>query len=422
MSRAIFLALCAAALANGGMATENLDAQVRALMGDPQVQRALEHVDRERERILMEWIEIAEINAPSGKERQRAEAIKRMLSSYELDQVYYDSRGNLVAIRKGSGRQKAVVFDAHLDTVFQDGLKIKAQLRDGKIFAPGIGDDTRNIVAMLAAMRALAAARIRTKADLIFLFTVEEETTMAGAEHFIKENRDRIGQYVALDGGYDGITYGGIGISWYKYHFIGPGGHTRSKTPPYSATLPLARAISRIYELPLPKDPVVNLNIGMLGGADVVNAKAADAWFTLDLRSVDQALLDEYEQKIARIVKDEAERYGMQSRAEVISKLPAAQLPGNRESFTVRMGEAVHRALGFKNFRLSPEGSNNSSVALLAGIPAISTGAALCGDAHALTEWCLVESIYPGIKKVTLLAIALAGLDQTQSAQRARGH
>lgn len=418
MLRAMFLVLCAAALANGGATIEDFDAQVKALMEDPQVQRALEHIDRERERILKEWIEITEINAPSGKERRRAEAIKQMLMSYELDQVYYDSRGNLVAIRKGTGGQKAVVFDAHLDTVFQEGLTIKVQLRDGKIMAPGVGDDTRNIVAMLATIRALAAARIRTKADLIFLFTVEEETTMAGAEHFIKENKDRIGQYVALDGGYDGITYGGIGINWYRHHFIGPGGHTRSKTPPYSAALPLARAISRIYDLPLPKEPTVNLNIGMLGGADVVNAKAADAWFTVDLRSVDQKLIDEYEQKIAQIVKEEAERYGMQSKTEVISKLPAAQLPGNRESFTVRMSEAVHRALGFKNFRLSPEGSNNSNVALLAGIPAISTGAALCGDAHALTEWCLVESIYPGIKKVTLLAIALAGLDQTQSAGR----
>jgi tripeptide aminopeptidase len=110
---------------------------------------------------------------------------------------------------------------------------------------------------------------------LIFVFTVEEETSMDGARQFINDNKEKIGQYVALDGGYEGLTYGGIGINWYKHHFVGPGGHTRSRTPPYSATLPLARAIARIYALDLPKDPAVNLNIGMLGGSDVVNAKAA---------------------------------------------------------------------------------------------------------------------------------------------------
>src|SRR5256885_14053843 len=35
--------------------------------------------------------------------------------------------------------------------------------------------------------------------------------------------------YIALDGGYEGFTYAGIGINWYRHHFIGPGGHTRSR-------------------------------------------------------------------------------------------------------------------------------------------------------------------------------------------------
>src|SRR6185503_19197381 len=164
------------------------------------------------------------------------------------------------------------------------------------------------------------------------------------------------------------------GINWYKHHFIGPGGHTTSKSPPFSATIPLGRAISRIYALELPKDPVLHLNVGMLGGADVVNAKAADAWFTVDLRSTDQKLIDEFEQKIAQILRDEAERVGMRVKTELPEeKVPAAQIPGSRESFLVRMAEAVHRAMGFENVPVGNSASNNSNVALLAGLPAIST-------------------------------------------------
>jgi tripeptide aminopeptidase len=332
-----------------------------------------------------------------------------LLESCKLDRVYHDAKGNLIAIRKGTGGAKAVVVDAHLDTVFQEGLKIRAEIRDGKVFAPGVGDDTRNIEAILASIRALDYAGIRTRADLIFVFTVEEETSFGGAKHFIAENKDRIGQYVALDGGYEGLTYGGIGINWYKHHFIGPGGHTTSKTPPYSATLPAARAIERIYALELPKDPAVHLNIGMLGGSDVVNAKAADAWFTVDLRSTDQKSIDDFERRIGAIVQEEASRFGMTVKTEdVEEKVRAAQIPGNRESFTVRMAEAVHLAMGFENVTVSPTASNNANMALLAGLPAISTGCAPCGGDHSMGEWCHIEPFYKGVKKLILLEVALA--------------
>jgi acetylornithine deacetylase/succinyl-diaminopimelate desuccinylase-like protein len=321
--------------------------------------------------------------------------------------VRTDAAGNLVATRKGTGGGPTVVIDAHLDTVFQEGLKIKAEVRDGRIYAPGVGDDTRNVVAMLAALRALDAAGVKTRGDLVFLFTVEEETNFRGVEHFVKENKGRVDHYIALDGGYEGFTYGGIGINWYRHHFVGPGGHTRSRTPPHSATLPMARAIARIYELPVPSNPPSNLNVGMTGAADVFNAKAADAWFTVDLRSTSNEVIGDLERKIASIVREEAEREKMTVRTELVSSTPAAQLPGHRDSALVKTAEAVHYAMGFQPV-ITVTGSNNANVALLAGISAISTGAAPCGDAHALTEWCEIEPLYQGIKKVLLLGVAMA--------------
>jgi len=410
MKRTIVALVFAALLPGSNVIAQDLTAEARQTMDRPEVKRAFDYVDTHKEQILAEWIALTEINAPSGKERERAEAVRKLLAPLKLDKVYYDAKGNLIAIRKGLGGGKAVVFDAHLDTVFQEGLKIKAQIRDGKVYAPGVGDDTRNVEAMLASMRALDEAGIKTKADLIFVFTVEEETSFGGVKHFVAENKDRIGQYVALDGGYEGFNYGGIGINWYKHHFIGPGGHTTSRTPPFSATIPVARAITRIYSLDLPKDPVVHLNIGMLGGADVVNAKAADAWFTLDLRSTDQKQIDETEQRIAQVLREEADRVGMTVKTELPEeKVPAAQIPGSRESFTVRMAEAVHRAIGFENVPIGNSASNNSNVALLAGLPAISTGCGPCGGDHSMGEWCQIEPLYRGIKKLILLEIMLSG-------------
>ena len=388
-------------------AVQYLD-QVKKLQNEPKVKVAYEYIDENRESILREWIAITEVNAPSGHEQERAKYIEKLLRQQKL-QIRYDVVGNLIAVRKGSGGGPTVVFDAHLDTVFQPGLKIKATIRDGRVHAPGVGDDTRNIEALLATIRALDTAQVVTRGDLVFVFTVQEETNFGGVKQFIKDNKGKIDYYVALDGGYEGFTYAGIGINWYRHHFIGPGGHTRSRTPPYSASLPLARAISRIYELRVPTNPSSNLNIGMLGGSEVVNAKASDAWFTVDLRSTSNEVIAELEKKIAAILEEEARRSNMQLKTDVISSSPAAVIPGHRNSKLVMVTEAVHRASGFDP-PITPTGSNNASPALLQGISAISTGAGPCSDAHALTENCEIEPLYKGIKKILLLELALAEL------------
>jgi tripeptide aminopeptidase len=384
--------------------------QVKAIQDDARVKAAIEHIDKNRDGILREWIAITEINAPSKHEQERAKFIESLLRKHKLE-IRYDAAGNLIATRKGTDRGPVAVFDAHMDTVFQPGLKIKATVRDGRVYAPGVGDDTRNIEALLATIRALDAAKIKTKGDLVFLFTTDEEAGMTGAKQYTQDNKGKVDYYVALDGGYEGFTYAGIGINWYRHHFVGPGGHTRSRTPPYSATLPMARAIARIYELRVPTNPSSNLNIGMLGGSEVVNAKAADAWFSVDLRSTSNEVIADLEKKIAAILDEEAKRAGMTVKTDLISSSPAAILPGNRESHLVKMAEAVHRAMGFDP-PIGNAGSNNSSAALLQGISSISTGAGPCSDAHALTENCEIEPLYRGIKKILLLELALAGLAQ----------
>jgi acetylornithine deacetylase/succinyl-diaminopimelate desuccinylase-like protein len=409
--RPIIVALVFCALASPVWSQDVSPAdEVRALQEDPRVKAAFNFIDKDKDAILREWIAITEINAPSKQEQERARFLETLLRKHNLE-IRYDTAGNLIATRKGTVGRPVAVFDAHMDTVFQPGLKIKATVRDGRVYAPGVGDDTRNIEALLATIRALDAAKIKTKGDIVFLFTTDEEDGMTGARQYTKDHKGKVDYYIALDGGYEGFTYAGIGINWYRHHFIGPGGHTRSRTPPYSASLPLARAIARIYELKVPTSPSSNLNIGMLGGSEVVNAKAADAWFTVDLRSTSNEVIADLEKQISAILDEEAKRAGVTVKTEVISSSPAAVLPGYRASPLAKIAAAGPRAMGFHP-PIGNAGSNNSSAALLQGIMSISTGAGPCADTHALTENCEIEPLYTGIKKILLLQVALAGLAQ----------
>lgn len=379
-------------------------AEMRALMVREDVARATAFVDRDRDAIVTQWRALTEIPAPSGHEAKRAEYVETLLRQYGLTDVHRDAVGNVMGTRKGTGGGPHVVFDAHLDTVFALDTNVTTRIEGGKLYAPGVGDNTRNIIALLAMIRALNDAGLQTKGDLTFLFTVEEETNFKGADQFLTDHRGKIDRFVALDGGYSNFTYGGTGIYWYRYHILGPGGHTRSSTPPYSATLPVARAIERIYALKLPAASWIN--VGMLGGADVFNAKAADAWLSVDLRSTNQAELQRLDTEVQRIVTEEAARAGMTMRRDKVSTEEVASLPGHRQSPMVGIAEGVYRAFGFEP-EINNTASNHTSAALRAGVPAIGIGTAPCEGAHAVEENCEIEPIFTGIKRTIALGVAL---------------
>src|SRR2546427_12434450 len=99
--------------------------QVQALANRADLKTANDYIDRNHESILREWIAITEINAPSGQEQPRAKYIEGLLRKYRLDDIHYDSAGNLIAVRKGTHGGPVIVFGGHLASVFQPGLQIK---------------------------------------------------------------------------------------------------------------------------------------------------------------------------------------------------------------------------------------------------------------------------------------------------------
>ena len=70
--------------------------QVKAIQEDPRVQAAFDHIDKNKDPILREWIAITEVNAPSKQEQERAKFIESLLRKHKLD-IRYDIAGNLIA-------------------------------------------------------------------------------------------------------------------------------------------------------------------------------------------------------------------------------------------------------------------------------------------------------------------------------------
>ncbi|MEJ1976607.1 MAG: M20/M25/M40 family metallo-hydrolase [Acetobacteraceae bacterium] len=98
-----------------------------------------------------------------------------MLRAHGLADVEMDEVGNVMGVRAGAGNGPMIVVAAHLDTVFPAGTDVTVRREGTKLFAPGVGDDTRSLAVLLAYMRALDAAGIRTQSDILFVGDVGEE-------------------------------------------------------------------------------------------------------------------------------------------------------------------------------------------------------------------------------------------------------
>lgn len=79
--------------------------------------------------------------------------------------------------------------------------------------------------------------------------------------HFLANSGVKPDYVVAVDGGLGGVTYGALGIEWYKATYKVPGGHTLSSTGKPSAAKSLASAVSKLYEIKLNDNPKCCMNV-----------------------------------------------------------------------------------------------------------------------------------------------------------------
>lgn len=391
-----------------------------SLLEKPEIRAAMKSVDDRAGAIVEEWIRLVEIPAPSTKEQARAKYIRAEMEKLGLSDIRTDDMFNVSGVRKGTGGGPLVVFAAHMDTVFSEGTDVKVKREGDVLRAPGIGDDTSNLMATLEAFRALDRAGIKTKGDLIFLASVQEELGLLGARHWLEASGYRPDMFVALDVSSREVWYGALRITQFKFFYTSPGAHTMESRGAPSPARAVAKAITALYEIPLPpiapgldsfKLPV--LNVGMLGGGTVVNAIPREAWFTVDLRSLDSPTQDRLETAVVSTARRIAEQEGVGFRMERKMAVDYSKARPQKERLQHPL---VQTALAISNYFRKPGtpeivaqdvGSTDANNAVAMGIPAVAVGATSERMPHRLEEEDDASSIIPGIKSVIALAVAL---------------
>jgi tripeptide aminopeptidase len=391
-----------------------------SLLQRPDVQKAMKSVDDRSAGIVDEWIHVVEIPAPSGKEQVRAQYIRAEMEKLGLSDIKTDDIFNVSGVRKGTGGGPTVVFAAHTDTVFPEGTDLKVKREGDVLRAPGVGDDTSNLMAVLEMFRALNRAGIKTKGDLIFLASVQEELGLLGAKHWLETSGYKPDMFVAADVSSAEVWYGALRIDQFKFFYTSPGAHTMESRGAPSPAKAVAKAITAVYEIPLPplaeglgpfKLPVVN--VGMLGGGTVFNAVPREAWFTVDLRSLDSATQDRLESAVVSTARGIADKEGVGFRMERKIGIDYSKALPHNERLNHPL---VQTALATANYFRKPGtpeivpadvGSTDANIAVSMGIPAVAVGATNERLPHRLEENTDASSMVPGIKALIALAVAL---------------
>ncbi len=392
--------------------------QFEPMAAHPKVKAAIDYIRADEAKTLSEQKEIVAIAAPPFKEHARAQDFLKRLQAAGLANAYIDNEGNVIARRPGTGSGPKLVFSAHLDTVFPAGTDLSIREKDGKLYAPGIGDDTRGLAEILSMVRALNAGQIQTVGDILFVGTVGEEGLgdLRGVKALFRDHKD-IDGFDSIDGlRPERITYIAVGSHRYRVTFKGPGGHSFSAFGSPSAIHSMGRAIARMSDFKPPNDPKTTFTVGTVRGGTSVNSIASDAVLELDMRSVGMESLLALEKAamhaIHSAVAEENARWNSQGITvdiQLVGKRPAGQQPLN--SPIIQTAALAVRTLGLEPILEQP-GSTDSNLAISLGVPAVTVGrGGLNGNMHSTEEWFDPKNAFWGPQKHLLLALALVGLD-----------
>ena len=388
------------------------------LMQLEQVKNGLEFLQQDQERCIAEQKVLVTVEAPTFAEAKRAQFYAERLKELGLQDVHVDRHGNVLGTRKGKGNGPKVLLEAHLDTVFPFGTNVTPVERDGKIYAPGICDDTRGLTANLSVIRALQDSKLDTRGDIVFAGTVCEEGMggMQGMKMLLQDNPD-IAATISIDGsGCDTIIHEGTGIRNFEVTYTGPGGHAYGAFGTPSSLHAAARAVTGLSDLKPPALPKTTFTVSLIEGGHAIHAIAQKATFKINLRSDDPQELDKLQKQAIEVfelgAKEENARWDSNAVSveyKMILDVPAGAQPADCEM--VQAAWQATECLGISP-RLIPGGCTNTNMPISMGIPAVTLGrGGKEGGVHSLDEWFDPEGTYRCPQRSFLLLLALAGVE-----------
>jgi tripeptide aminopeptidase len=345
-------------------------------------------------RVIEEARRICAMPAPPFGEGPRAELVAWLFGESGTPATI-DGTGNVIARLGGDGAD-TVVFAAHLDTVFEAGTEIAFAERDGRLFAPGIGDNSIAIAALLHLARRLRGRPLARPVALVATVGEEGLGDLRGAKALLEETP--VGAFVAVEGQMlDAIKTAAVGSVRLRVTVIGPGGHPWGDRGTPSAVHGLVDVLAGA--LAEAHAAGVVINVGVLRGGTAINTIAGEAFAELDLRCEDDGLLRATAARVNEVCRWTPD--GLQATVAALGRRPGGRIAPDHPLL-----QAARRARERAGLPPAQEGasSTDANAAHGRGIPAITVGVTTGGHAHRLDEYIDLTPVADGLAALEALA------------------
>lgn len=358
----------------------------------------LETIKEDKAWTLEQQISICQIPAPPFKEAERGKEYAKRLGALGLVDIRTDAEGNVISKWPGSKLPKPlIIFSAHLDTVFPEGMDVTVKKEGTRLKGLGMGDDCRGLASVLSVAKAFQKHGVTFNGTVLFVATVGEEGQgdLRGVRHlFGKEFKGQVDAFISVDGTGTGLATRAVGSNRYLVTYRGRGGHSYGAFGMPNPAHAMGRAIARIADIEVPKSPKTTFNIGRVEGGTSVNSIPISVSMEVDIRSESASELATLDERLRAALQSglegEKKRWPdskalLELEVKTMGLRPAAEPPDS--SPIVQRAIAAAKQIGVTIFA-TRAGSTDGNIPMSLGIPAITIGGG--GGAqggHSIDEW-----------------------------------
>ncbi|MEW6510930.1 MAG: M20 family metallopeptidase [Bacteroidota bacterium] len=366
--------------------------------------------------LLADLVAIPSMN-PMGRARAGAEYSEAALAGHVADylrrhaidvelQEVAPGRPNVIA-HIDAGAAKTLLLEAHLDTVYADGMSFPPftpAVRDGRLYGRGSCDTKGSLAAFLHAAVTCAAARKSMRYNVVLAAVADEEYKFTGATHAVAKGL-RADMGIAGEPTRLRIVRAHKGVTRWKIVTTGVSAHAaypdRGENAIYAMGGVLARleryaaALQNSAGHPLLGPPT--LSVGVIEGGQAVNVVPDRCVIEIDRRTLPGESTDAVLAAVQKTLE------GVAGWRFEPPHLIAPPMETPAESPVVgELSDAIRRITGSVTFEAAPY-ATDAGVYGSAGIPSVVFGPGDIAQAHTADEWIEIDELQRASKIIMAL-------------------
>lgn len=342
---------------------------------------------------------LAVLPAPSHQEEQRGRFCLEWLHKQGATEAYIDEAGNVLFPYPHKHCKSYVLFSAHMDVVFPDLLPFSLKETPERLFAPGIGDDTANLVNLLMGIKYLLSIRPpHSSQGILFAANTCEEGlgNLKGIRQIFQDYGNSIQEMISFDLYLNHLVTTAVGSKRYDISVQTEGGHSYEDFGNLNAIYVLSQILQKLYEIPVPPTGKTTYNVGIIEGGTSINTIAQSAHMYYEFRSEQEASLTHMEEQMQQVIK-EFHSSPAKITLSLLGERPCASetLSLEKMNHLIKRYSSIMEAYTGKPVHLA-SGSTDANIPLSLGIPALTIGTVAGQGLHTYEEWIEKDSLIPG--------------------------